>query len=97
LLPIPKTISSREANTLAQNKLCFDILNHSKQLQALPHKAIPVPPLITYGLGTELEQLVYDWEFGQTLVINKCFIPLVHWHNIYKEYFPKWWVVIKQY
>jgi hypothetical protein len=96
LLPIPKTISSREAKKLAQNELCFDILDHDERLQALPREAIPVPPSITYGLSTELEQLVHDWEFGRTLVINECFIPLVHWRDIYKEYFPKWWAAIKQ-
>jgi len=96
LSPKKRKVSSRKAKKIALNELSFDILDHNERLQAVPRTAIPVPPSMSYGLGSELEQLVHDWEFGQTLVINECFIPLMYWRDIYKTYFPEWWKAIKQ-
>jgi hypothetical protein len=95
LSPKKQKVTSKKAKMLAASELSFDILAHDKRLQGVPRKAILAPPSMSYGLGSELEQLVHDWEFGQTLVINECPIPLMYWRDIYKEYFPNWWVAIK--
>jgi hypothetical protein len=95
LSPKKQKVTSKKAKMLAASELSFDILAHDERLQGVPRKAILAPPSMSYGLGSELEQLVHDWEFGQTLVINECPIPLMYWRDIYKEYFPNWWAAIK--
>lgn len=54
---------------------------------------IPDPPSRSYA--GELQELVKDWEAGETLVINGNYIALKYWRKIYKKYKPEIWKLIK--
>jgi hypothetical protein len=84
-----------KALKLASNELTFHFLGDNKKLKADPCNSVPSPPSMTYQRKDELKQLVHDWEFGQTLVVNECFVPLQHWRALYKEHFPVIWASTK--
>lgn len=75
--------------------ITFDFLGDNEKLKLVPRHLVYAPPSITYGKMSELEDLVRDWEFGENLVVNGCFIPLQYWQALYKEHFPTFWAVVK--
>jgi len=68
--PITKALRSQASY------ISFDFLGNNEKLKLVPRALVPTPPSMTYGKIPELIDLVRDWEFGETLVINECFVPL---------------------
>jgi hypothetical protein len=91
----PKAVT--KASKLLSSHITFNFLGDNKKLQSVLRDSVPNPPSMTYQLKEELDKLIYDWEFGETLVVNECFIPLQYWRALYKDYFPAAWRVIKGY
>jgi hypothetical protein len=85
---------SKAVNSQASS-LTFDFLGNNERLKSVPRLSVPIPPSMTYQSILELKDLVHDWEFGETIVINKCFVPLQFWQAVYKDHFPLMWGPIK--
>lgn len=90
-----KSKPTTKALKLQAAYITFDFLGDSEKLKSVPRALVPIPPSMTYQKMSELVDLVHDWEFGETLVVNGCFIPLQYWQALYKDYFPTIWVPIK--
>ena len=58
------------------SQITFDFLGDNEKLKLIPRHLISTPPLMTYRKILKLINLIHDWEFRETLVINGCFIPL---------------------
>jgi hypothetical protein len=56
--------------------MTFDFLGDNEKLKLVSRGLVPNPPSMSYGKMSELIDLVHDWEFRETLVVNECFIPL---------------------
>lgn len=89
LKPIAKALNSQASH------VTFNFLGENEKLKLIPRGLVSTPPSMTYGKIVELIDLVRDWEFGETLVVNGCFIPLQYWQALYKEHFPLMWALIK--
>ena len=58
------------------SQITFDFLGDNEKLKLIPRHLVSAPPSMTYRKILELINLIHDWEFGETLVVNGCFIPL---------------------